>query len=233
VELGHGERGTRPAQPLVIIGAGGFGREVLDVLEDVVEATGAFEVLGFLDDGVVAGDRLDRLARLGVRVLGGSDRIPAGAAHVVAIADPAARRRVATRADGMGSPSATVVHPAATISRHAILGPGCIIAAGARISTNVTLGCHVHVNVNSAIGHDSRLDDYVTLFGNVQVGGGVVVEAGATLGSGCTILPGVTIGAGAYVGAGATVVRDVEPGATVVTPGARPTLGAQRDRLAD
>lgn len=217
--------GTAGGRTLVIIGAGGFGRELIDIVADVNAVCPTFGLLGFLDDAAV---RTDLLGRLGVRWLGPTSDIPAGASHVIAIADPVTRRQIDEVASAAGSPAARLIHPASTVSRHATLGPGCVLAAGARVMTDVVLGRHVHVNMNSAIGHDSELADFVTLFSGVQVGGGVVIGPGATLGAGSTILPGIRIGAGAYVGAGATVVRDVEPGATVVTPAARPTLGAPR-----
>jgi sugar O-acyltransferase (sialic acid O-acetyltransferase NeuD family) len=211
--------------PLVIVGAGGFGRELADLICDINAASPAFDVLGFVDDGTV---RLDLLERLGVPLLGPvSTLAETGARHVIAIAAPGARRRIDLLARAAGSPAVILRHPAATISRDAEIAEGTVIAAGARITTHVVIGRHVHVNMNCTIGHDAVLKDFVTLFAGVHLGGGVVVEEGATLGTGAVILPGVRVGQGAVVGAGATVVRDVEPNTTVVTAPARPTVAVR------
>lgn len=212
------------ARPLVIIGAGGFGREVVDIVDAVNAAAPTFELLGFLDDGEV---RIDLLERIGVPLLGDT-RLLAGldADHVVGIGTTDPRRRIDALASLAGRQPAVLRHPAATLGRDVELGPGVIIAAGARLTTHVTLGRHVHVNLNCTIGHDTVIRDYATLFGGVVVGGGCVIGEGATIGSGAVLLPGVRIGDGAMVGAGATVVRDVAPDGIVVGAAARPSLRA-------
>jgi sugar O-acyltransferase (sialic acid O-acetyltransferase NeuD family) len=206
---------------LVIIGAGGFGREVYQLLRDINAAGPTFDFLGFLDDGDV---RLPLLARLGAPLLGASSILPGlGASFVIAIGSPDIRRRIDERVRS-SAPTANLIHPTATIGSDVEVGDGAVIAAGARLTTNVTLGRHVHVNVNCTIGHDVLVEDYATLYPGVHLGGGSVIEDGVTLGTGCVVLPGVRVGRGAMVGAGAVAGRDVRPNTTVVTATARPTL---------
>lgn len=211
-------------RPLVIVGAGGFGREVLDLVTALNTRTPRFRFLGFLDDGPV---RLDLLERLGARHLGDTSRFAdIDADYIIGIGSPGPRRRIEAFATDMGRRATTLCHPEATIGSDITIGDGVVIAAGARLTTNILVGRHSHINLNCTVGHDVIIEDYVTVFGGVHLGGGVTVESGATLGSGAVILPGVRVGRDATVGAGAVVVRDVAPGSTVVGAAARPTLGA-------
>jgi sugar O-acyltransferase (sialic acid O-acetyltransferase NeuD family) len=216
---------TENTLPLVIIGAGGFGREVLELVRDINAATPTFRFVGFLDDGPVNGGLLDRV---GATVLGATSRLAdVEARFVVAIGAPGPRRRIDALARSHGRAAASLVHPWATIGTDVRIGDGAIVAAGARLTTHVAVGRHAHVNFNCTIGHDVVIGDFATLFPGVHVSGGCVIEEGATLGTGCVIVPNVRVGRGATVGAGAVVVRDVEPDTTVVGPAARPSLGAQ------
>jgi sugar O-acyltransferase (sialic acid O-acetyltransferase NeuD family) len=222
------EVGTGRLSPVLVVGAGGLGREVMELLYAINSQTPTYEVLGFLDDGPV---RPELVERLGAAHLGDTQRlaqIPAD--YVIAIGSASPRRRIDALATALGRRASTLLHPAATIGRDVTLSEGVIVAAGARLTTNIVVGRHSQINLNSTVGHDVVIGDFVTLFGGVHVGGGVVVGDGATLGSGAVILPNVRIGADATVGAGAVVVRDVAPGSTVVGIAARPTLGtASRD----
>ena len=114
------------ASRLVIIGAGGFGREVLDIVDAINAQRPSYEFLGFLDDGDV---RTDLLARLEAAHLGSSASL-AGleASYVIGIGNGAVRRALAATAPA--GRAVNLVHPAATIGRDARLGVGVIIAAG-------------------------------------------------------------------------------------------------------
>ncbi len=204
----------RSAMPLVVLGAGGFARNVLDVVEAANRAGGCFRLLGLLDR---ADELSPVLARRGCRLLGSESALELlDACYLIAIANPSVRRRLDEYATGLDRCAAVAVHPAATVSAHTRLGPGTVITAGARLASDVAVGRHVHANLNATAGHDARLGDYVTLHPQAAVSGNVRLGAGVTIGSGAVVLPGVHIGAGATVGAGAVVTRDVPRGETVV-----------------
>jgi sugar O-acyltransferase (sialic acid O-acetyltransferase NeuD family) len=210
--------------PLIIVGAGGFGREVFAVVE-AINRVGSqrYEVLGFLDDGAPDTERIDRL---GSRFLGNTrGELDVGFRYVIGIGmkGGAMRKQIDRRFAAAGlSPCDPLVHPSAWIGPDVTLGLGTVVCAGASITTNVRTGRHVHINPNVNIGHDCRIGDYVTVAPLCAVSGAVTLEDEVDLGASATILPGVRIGQGALVGAGAVVTRDVDPRSTVVGLPARP-----------
>lgn len=193
-----------------VVGAGGLGRETLDAT-----LAAGVEIVGFLDDG-----------RAGQRVRAHRVLAPAAAAppaeFVIGIADPAARRRLATALGERGLRPFTLVHPRAVIAPETTLGPGCLVLAQAHVSSSVTVGAHSQVQYNATVGHDAVLGQRVTVLPGANVSGAVVLEDDVTVGSGAVVLQGRTVHRGAFVGAGAVVTRDVAAGAVVVGSPARP-----------
>lgn len=194
---------------LWIVGAGGVGRETLDTC--IAEGTA---VAGFLDDRL-AGETIQ-----GVAVVGMDERPDAAEFHV-AIADPAARRRLSAQLIGHGWSARSIVHPRSFIAASTRPNEGLLLQANAFISSAVLLGRHCQVHYNATIGHDCRLGDFVSVYPGGHVAGGVRLEEGATVGSGAVVLAGLRVGEGAFVGAGAVVTRDVADGAVVTGVPAR------------
>jgi len=205
-----------------IVGAGGFGRECLDVLESMNRVDGAEQILflGFLDDGDGPGS--DVLSRRGASIVGPAAIPPAEpAGFVVGIGDPITRQRIDKSFVEAGHVPVTLVHPTAVMGSDVEIGAGSVVCAGVSMTTNIRLGQHVHINPLVPIGHDSRLADYVSVNPAANIAGDVSIQRHALIGTGATILQGLTIGEGALVGAGAVVTRDVPAGETVVGVPAR------------
>ncbi|MEO7837358.1 MAG: acetyltransferase [Acidimicrobiales bacterium] len=206
--------GERPEVPpgvrLVIVGAGGHGRDVLDA----AEADGRYEVLGLVDDGTP--DEVP-LTRRGAGFLGPVHVLEdLDACYVLAIGAGRTRRLLDHLLTGWGRAAGVVAHPSATFGADVVVHPGLVVLAGARVTNHVWLGRHVHLNLNATAAHDVRLDDYVTLNPGANVNGNVRVGEEATIGSNASVNQGREVGAGTYVGAGAVVVHDLEPGITAV-----------------
>jgi sugar O-acyltransferase (sialic acid O-acetyltransferase NeuD family) len=207
------------AEPLVIIGAGGFGRESADVVEAINDAapTPVWELRGVVDDSP-SEINLERLAERGIRYLGTVDQLVSAAErprYVIGIGAPKVRMMLADRMDQAGFSAATLVHPLASIGSQCELGEGTVLLAGARITTNVRLGRHVHMNPNVTVGHDTVLEDFVSVNPSATVSGDCVVETGALIGVAAVISNQLRVGARALVGAGACAVRDVPPDVVV------------------
>lgn len=204
---------------LVIVGAGGFGREVLDVVAAINDTSVVplWHVAGVVDD-TPSESNLDLLQRRGIRFLGTTEegiKDVSATHYVVGVGSPAARERIAEKFDAAGLQAATLVHPATTTGFDVTMGSGSVICAGVRITTNVHLGRHVHLNLNVTVGHDTTLGDYVSVNPLASVSGDCVVERGVLVGVAGVILNKVRVGAGATVGGSACVVKDVPPRATV------------------
>lgn len=201
---------------LVIVGAGGHGRETLDIVEAINLRSPVWSFVGFIDDHVPEGEAADRLARRGATVVGDTGAMAAlDAQHVIAIGDSQIRARLDDQLRSSGSETATLVHPLASIASDNRFGDGVVIAAGGRVTTNVTLGRHVHLNVNAVVSHDCIVGDHSTLSPGVHLNGEVSVGARVFFGTGAIVTPGIAIGDDAVIGAGAVVVRDVPAGVTV------------------
>lgn len=206
------------SQSLVVIGAGGFGRETLDVVHAINSRSSSFDVLGVLDDAP-SELNLERLAARDIRYLGAIEEWLSAAADesefAVAIGKPSVRRELATRFESSGHQPATLIHPSAVIGSQTQIGAGTIICSGVQVSTNVRLGRHVHLNPSVVIGHDSMLEDFVSANPNATVSGECTICCGTLLGAASVILQGLLVGAGATVGAAACVVDNVSEAATV------------------
>jgi sugar O-acyltransferase (sialic acid O-acetyltransferase NeuD family) len=203
---------------LVVVGAGGFGREALDVVEAANAAGRGHQLVGVLDDRPSPAN-LQRLAERSVRYLGPvADWLQAGhmADYAVAIGNPAARAAVVGRFERVGLSAATLVHPTATLGSRVSLGEGTVICAGVRVSTNTAIGRHTHLCAGVTVGHDTVLADFVSVNPAATVSGDCRVGAGVLVGAGAVILQGLCVGAGSTVGAAACVTRPVDAGAVVM-----------------
>ena len=204
---------------LLIIGAGGHGRELLDIVEAVNAARPTFDFLGFLDDGP---GPWALVGRRDASVLGPVDRLAdLDAQYAIGIGSPEARCRIDEQATRSGAEAATLVHPQATAASDVRTAPGLVMAAGSRITTNVTVGRHVHLNLNATLSHDCEVGSYSVLNPGAHVNGGVGLGASVVVGSGAVVREGCRVGDGTVIGAGAVVITDLPAGVTAVGVPAR------------
>lgn len=196
---------------VVIVGAGGHGREVLQALRDEREAT----FLGFLDDKKPNANLLAKIDAVWLGPVSALAELPADVEYLIGIGVGAVRQRIDDFATGLNRTAYTLVHPMSNVGHDVDLAPGAIVFAFATVTTNIQVGRHSHVGRGCAVGHDSTLGDYVSLYPLAAVSGNVHLEAGVTVGTNASIGQDVRIGSGTMVGTGAAVVRDF-PGGLIV-----------------
>ncbi len=207
--------------PLIGLGAGGHAKVVIDA----VRLDRRYQVIGLTDPN----RELHRGRIMGVDVLGDdcllSQLFEQGAraafVGVGTYAGTAVRAKLYRFAAGLGYRFPTIVHPAATVSTAATLGPGCVVLAAAVINAEAHVGVNAIINTGAIVEHDCQVGDHAHVATGARLAGNVWLDEGALVGAGATVLPGVRIGAGAVVGGGAVVTRDVCDGAVVVGVPAR------------
>jgi acetyltransferase EpsM len=206
-----------PRSEIVVIGAGGLGREVRDAI-DAAQARGGPEFVGFLDDYAEGPEVIGTVSAMGSI---------ASVCYVVAIGDSAVRAGVV----GGAPPNvefASVVHPAAVVSPRATVGPGVFVAPLAYIGPGAIVGAHTIVNVHSQVGHDAVTGEFVTLSPLVALNGHSIVGQGSFLGSVSAVDIGVSVGRWSKVAAGSRVTRSAGDGFLLV---GNPAKGRQMFQL--
>jgi sugar O-acyltransferase (sialic acid O-acetyltransferase NeuD family) len=211
----------RQVKSVVIIGAGGSGREVLEILKDRNKVSGAWDILGFIDEAPeLKGKIINRYP-----VLGGLywlEKQVKKPGCICSVNNCEARKKLVARMGKLGAEFVNVIHPAAHIGDSVILGSDIVIYAGSLLTANITIGDHVHINFSCGIGHDVVIGPYCTISGLVNINGNARLGEGVFIGSGATVIPDVSIGDWTTIGAGAVVVDDVPGGVTAVGVPARP-----------
>ncbi|QFJ56091.1 acetyltransferase [Pseudobutyrivibrio xylanivorans] len=201
-------------QDLIIVGASGFGREVLGLVETINEINPTWNVLGFIDDNLQALDGFD----LEYKILGKiSEWQPKdNEQYVLAIAAPKVKEKIVPILKERGAKFATVIHPTATVSRTSAIGEGLVLFRHASISVNCEVDEFVFFNAYAQIGHDVKVGKYSTLCPKSAMAGGTTLGECVFVGTSASTYPGIKIGNGATIGMNSAVIRNVKPGTTVM-----------------
>lgn len=204
---------------IVVIGGGGFAKEVIQYVLDGIEAG---RIDGALS-GVLSRDRpepdiLDRVPWLGLE---GDHAFTPGQRAILALGDGRLRLRIAAGLEAAGVEFLTLVHPTAYVAPTAVLGPGCVLAPFAFVGPMAQLGRHVVLNTYASIGHDAQAGAGTTLSPYACINGGARLGEGVFLGSQAVVTPGVSVGDISKVAAGATVTSDAPAGSLLVGNPAR------------
>lgn len=208
-------------QKIAIVGAGGLGREVLLLLHQINQKILAWEIVGFYDDATPASPTIN-----GYPYLGTIDQLNQGHEflHVaIAIGNCQAKAEVANRLVNPLLRFPALVHPSVLLHSEQAnqIGEGCIICQNCILTTNITLGKHVLLNLACTIGHDAILGDFCSLMPQVAVSGGVRLGNGVYGGTNSSILQNRQVGAFTTIGAGAVVHQDLPSYCTAVGVPAR------------
>lgn len=201
---------------VVILGAGGLAREAYWVFRDSNKTTARkWNVIGFIDD-----NRANFGKNLcGITVLGDFGWLKKANIRelkvVCAVGSPRAKRHMVERATQLGLEFCTVIHPSAQMSEYVSVGSGAVVTAGCILTTQVRVGNHVFLNLDTTVGHDVVIENFVNVAPGCHISGTVTLREGTDLGTGAVVLQGITVGQWSTVGAGAVVIEDVPPNAVV------------------
>ena len=192
---------------LCIIGAGGFGSEVLCLALDILRAEGRSESHASITLAVedafwqpkhILGQPVQPLSALDLRQY----------EVVVAISDPKARERVVA-----GLPDdtrfATLIHPSVIMSDWVETGPGSIICAGSILTCNIRLGAHTQLNLQTTVGHDVVAGDFVTTAPGARISGNCRIGKGVYIGTNACLRQKLQLADYATIGMGAVVLQDI------------------------
>lgn len=186
---------------IVIIGGGGFAREVAWLAGDC-----GYSVIGCLADNEteITEDSVDYLGPI-------EHWVEYECCFVVAIGSPRVRKNVVDRMEAMGRVSwATLIHPSVRTSEYVAVGHGSVICAGVIMTTNIRVGVHAILNLSATIGHDCEIGSFATIAPLTAVSGGVKVGFGVEIGTGSCIRQNINLEDGAMIGMGSVVVNHIE-----------------------
>lgn len=194
---------------LIIVGAGGFGREVLQWVKDSNRKNRRWVIKGFLSespcdlDGYICDFNILSSVR---------DWTPAANQEfLIAIGSPSLKEKVVNEMHDKGAIFTTLIHPTAQVSEFVEIGEGTIICPNAEVSPNVSIGKYCTI-LNAGIGHDVVIGDYSTISGGCFINGNVKIGKRVMAGSGVLIVPGRVIGDDVTLGIGSVIIRNVAAG---------------------
>lgn len=199
---------------IVIIGAGGLGREVLYLIER--DYSSEYKIIGFADDFVEKGTKVigDFSVVYNIKEL---EQLDYHYALIIAIANPNSRKEIYnTLAKKSNYIFPSLIAKTALTSKYNTIEDGCIIFDYSILTVNVRLYPFVIVNNNCTIGHEATIYRFVTLYPSVNISGSTFLEEEVEIGTGSQVIQNITIGKSTIIGAGAVVTRNIPSNSTAV-----------------
>lgn len=206
---------------IAIIGAGGFGREVKGLIEDVNKIQVLYEIIGFFDDEIDKGTIVNGLPVLGT--IKDINMIDYNLKLALGIGDPIIKKKLiqSIKNDNVDFP--TLIHPTVLVSNDDVsIGKGTIICAGNIITCNIKIKNFITLNLCCTVGHDTLVEDFSSFMPTVNISGEVVIKKNVYVGTGAKIINQLSIGENTVVGAGAVVSKSLPANCTAVGVPAKP-----------
>jgi len=206
---------------IAIIGAGGFGREVKMLIDQINDAEKQYEFIGFFDDAFEK-----NLIINGFPVLGSISDINTleyELALVIAVGDPKTKKSIFNTIKNEKVIFPTLIHPNVFIGKDDVrIGKGCVICCSNVITVNVTIGDFVILNLMCTVGHDTVIANFSSFMPSVNISGEVNIKEGVYVGTGAKIINQLEIGGNSIIGAGAVVYKSIPANCTAVGIPAKP-----------
>lgn len=200
---------------IVIIGAGGFGREVKGLIDAINKVKPTYNLKGFYDDGVLKGTVVN-----GFKVLGGISDLNELTSQIqvaVAIGIPDTKRNIVEQLENSFLEFPVLIHPSVIANGDFVsIGKGSIICAGTILTCNIEIQDFVILNLMCTVGHDTIIKNYTSIMPSVNISGEVIIQESAYVGTGAKIINQLEIGENTVVGAGAVVSKSLPSNCTAV-----------------
>lgn len=190
---------------LIVVGSGGFAREVVQWVRDAWPAH-VSRLAGFLS----ADGRTNRVGPGGLEILADPvDYAPRpGDGLLLAIGIPETRRRVAEALEARGGRFLTLIHPTAIVAATATIGSGSILCPYAVVSDSARVGRHVLLNYHASLGHDASAGDFAVLSPYAAIGGNAHVDDDVFMGMHASVGPGRRVGERSRLSANSCALAD-------------------------
>ncbi len=208
-------------EKIAIVGAGGFGREVKMLIDQINSKINSYEFIGYYDDGFTKGTIINSNEVLGsiLDLANTKEKLNV----VVAIGAPDVKRKIIQKLSNPNLIFPTLIHPSVLIgSEFVSIGKGCVICAGSIITCNIEIKDFVILNLMCSVGHDTTIHSYASFMPSVNISGEVVIHEGVYVGTGAKIINQLEIGKQTIIGAGAVVSKTLPEKCTAVGIPAKP-----------
>lgn len=200
---------------IIIIGAGGFGREVQWLIERINQKEQTWNILGYVDDGVEVGRVVN-----GIPVIGNLEYLCQTKEELYvtcAIGSTQVRKRVIEKLlQNKKLKFPNLIDPSILESEYVDYGKGNIVCAGNIFTVNISMGDFNIINLNCTLGHDDILESFITIYPGANISGNVKIGELSEIGTGTKVIQGKKIGKNSTIGAGAVVIKDVPDDCTAV-----------------
>lgn len=206
---------------IVIIGVGGFGREVKVLIDQINQVEKKYSILGFYDDAIGCKSHYNGIPFLGnIEAL---NKITQPTSVALGIGDPTTKSKILARLNNENLSFPTLIHPSVQMSEDDItIGQGTIICGGSIITCNIEIGSFVTLNLCCTVGHDTIIKDFASFMPSVNISGEVVICEKVYVGTGAKIINQLEIGKNTIIGAGAVVSKSLPENCTAVGIPAKP-----------
>lgn len=202
--------GKTKMKDIAIFGAGGFGREVLTLINDINKVYNIWNLIGFFDDGKQSGEIVN-----GYPVLGGIKELNLWKRSLslsIAIGSPVIKKNIISKINNPLIDYPSIIHPTVLIGDKSTvkIGKGCIICANNIITTDSIIGDFVILNLACTVGHDTKIGDYSAFMPTCNISGEVIIGENVYCGTGAKIINKINVGDNSTIGAGAVIINNVD-----------------------
>lgn len=200
---------------IAIIGAGGFGRELKGLIDDINKVNSIYEFVGYYEDNKVKGEKINGYPVLGT--IEDLNKIDQKINIVLGIGDPKVKFKIISKINNPLITFPVLVHPSCIVGTDEVtIGAGTVICAGTIITCNIIIEKFVTFNLMCTVGHDTVIKEFSSFMPSINISGEVVVGKYVYVGTGAKIINQLQIGDRTIVGAGAVVSKSLPADCTAV-----------------